>query len=114
VSREQRITDFHQANAVQIAALEELRKQFTADGLDEEARLVERSVVELTLPGDPAKRVERALPHIKALRARMVEIREPGLARSVEHVRKVLIRYADPTLVDTQEIDLDELGFRNK
>lgn len=114
MSREQRITDFHAANAVQIAALEELRRMFRNDGMDEEARMVERAVLELELSAEPGERVAKAMPHIKALHARMVEIGEPQLAKSVENVRKVLVRYADPTLEDTQEIDLDEIGLRKK
>jgi hypothetical protein len=109
MSRQQRITDFHSASAVQIATLDELAKTLRADGLDEEARIVERVVVELELPGDPGERVARAMPHIKALGARMHEIGEPTLVKAVEHVRVVLVRYADPTLVDTQEIDLNDL-----
>ncbi len=112
--REQRITDFHAASAIQIATLDELRKLLVADGLDEEGRQIERVIVELELPGDPGERVGRVLPILKAVRARMGEIGEPLLAKAVERVRKVLVRYADPTLVDTQEIDLDELGFRKK
>lgn len=114
MSREQRITDFHQANAVQVAALDELRKRFRADGLDEESRLTRRCILELELAGDPGERVARAMPHIKALRARMAEIGETDLAKAVENVRKVLVRYADPTLEDTQEIDVDELGLRKR
>lgn len=114
MSREQRITDFHQANAIQVDALTELRKRFREDGMDEEARMVDRSVVELQLPGEPAERVRRAIPHIKALRVRMGEIGEPVLAQAVENVKRVLTRYADDTLTDTQEIDVDEMGFRKK
>lgn len=114
MSREQRITDFHQANAVQIAALAELRRRFYEDGMDEEAKLVDRAVVELQLPGEPAERVRRSIPHIKALRVRMSEIGEPDLAQAVEHVRRVLVRYADDTLVDTQEIDVEALGISKR
>ncbi len=112
--QQQRITDFHQANAVQIAALVELRRRFHEDGMDEEARMVDRSVVELQLPGEPAERVRRAIPHIKMLRVRMGEIGEPILAQAVENVRRVLTRYADDTLSETQEIDVDEIGLRKK
>ena len=114
MTRRQRITDFHAASAVQIAALEELRKRFREDGMDEEARMVAKVTFELDMSGTPGERVARAMPHIKALRARMGEIGEPELVKAVEHVRVVLVRYADPTLEDTQEIDVDELGLRKR
>ena len=114
MSRQQRITDFHSANAVQVAALDELRKRFSVDGLDAEANLTRRAILELELTGEPGERVARAMPHIKALRARMHEIGEPELAKAVEKVRRCLVRYADPTLEDTQEIDVEALGLRKK
>lgn len=112
MSREQRITDFHQAAAIQTATLEELRKRFHEDGMDEEAKIVGRALGELAMPGDPGEKVAKAMPHIRSLRVRMREIGEPELAKAVEHVRRVLGRYADKTLEDTQEIDVDEIGLR--
>lgn len=113
--------------AIQIATLDELGKQLLAEGREDDARIVARivfvlehgapasAVPEGTDPSDPVVRVRVVAPLLKSLEARMGESRRWRTLRlAIEGVRKVLSRYADFTLVDTQPIDLAALGFKPK
>lgn len=123
--RQQRITDLHDAMAIQIAILAELAKSFDLEGLDEDARAT-REIVDILENGpktehgesdttDPVHRVRLAVPMLKALEGRISKSRRwRAVGLAVEGVRRVLVRYADFTLTDTQPIDLDALGFKDK
>lgn len=123
--REQRITDLHDAMAIQIAILAELGKQLRVEGLDDDARILGRIVFVLEHGApqsaveddadrmDPVQRVKVVVPLLKSMEGRMGDARRwRSLRMAVESVRKVLVRYADFTLTDTQPIDLDALGLK--
>lgn len=125
--RKRRITDLHDAMAVQIAILAELGKLLLAEGMRDDAHMVTRIVFVLEHGAaqedvapeddrlDPVQRVKVVVPLLKTLEGRLGEARRWRAVRvSVENVRKVLVRYADFTLTDTQPIDLDALGVKGK
>ncbi len=128
-SREDRITDLHDAMAIQVAVLAEIGKAMREDGdVDDDARMIERIVFVLEHgassqqdldggdePMDPVDRVRTVVPLLKTIEGHMGESRRWRAARrAVEGVRKVLVRYADVTLTETQPIDLDALGVKPK
>jgi hypothetical protein len=109
VARQQRITDLHDAVAVQIAILSELAHELIDQGLDDDARIARRIILELGRPADIVNRVRDALPHIDLLISRMRELGMKTLRKAVEGVKKVLVARCDVTLLDTRPIEPTEI-----
>jgi hypothetical protein len=102
--RQSRLTDLHDTIVVQVATLAELSHLLVEMGLDEDARLARKVVIELGREGDVIVRVRDALPYLQRLTARMGEIgtkQTKQFRKALEHMRKALVARCDVTLLDT-------------
>jgi len=113
VERQSRLTDLHDTIAVQVATLAELSHLLVEIGLDEDARLARKVVIELGREGDVITRVRDALPYLQRLTSRMGEIgtkQTKQFKKSLEHMRKALVARCDVTLLDTNvELQIPEV-----
>lgn len=109
--RAERITDLHETIAIQVATLSELSHELVERGMDEDARLARRVIVELGVHADVVNRVASALPHLEALTLRMRELQKSArsikwdtkpIVVALEGMKKALVARCDVTLIDTQ------------